>query len=186
MIEIIKNIKDKLIFNEKLEIRKSPLHGYGVFAKEDIKRGEILEECVPIFIKDDITSIDIEEVGNIMYYSFIWPKDDYVSQGLSNRSTDITKEDQKIVMLSGYGMMYNTANNIFDSNASWFNGNDVMVFVAINDIKKDEEICTYYELRDRTPMEHTKDELLYQDFMDKLDPYNFAKRTTPKLMKRSK
>jgi SET domain-containing protein len=37
-------MKDKLIFNNKMEVRSSPIHGYGVFAKEDIKAGEILEE----------------------------------------------------------------------------------------------------------------------------------------------
>ena len=38
-------MKDKLYHNPKLEVRKSPLQGYGVFAKEDIKKGELLEEC---------------------------------------------------------------------------------------------------------------------------------------------
>jgi hypothetical protein len=38
-------MKDKLYHNSKLEVRKSLIHGYGVFAKEDIKEGELLEEC---------------------------------------------------------------------------------------------------------------------------------------------
>lgn len=29
----------------KVEVRKSPVHGYGVFAKEDIAEGEFIEEC---------------------------------------------------------------------------------------------------------------------------------------------
>ena len=31
-------MKDKLYQNPKLEVRKSPLQGYGIFAKEDIKK----------------------------------------------------------------------------------------------------------------------------------------------------
>ena len=36
---------NSLILNPKIEVKKSNVHGYGVFAKEDIKQGEILEEC---------------------------------------------------------------------------------------------------------------------------------------------
>ena len=37
--------KDKLIVNPKLEIRKSDIHSYGVFATENISVGDKLEEC---------------------------------------------------------------------------------------------------------------------------------------------
>ncbi len=36
--------KDKLIC--RVEVRRSPIHQYGVFAKEDILANEIIEECV--------------------------------------------------------------------------------------------------------------------------------------------
>src|SRR4051794_29280133 len=29
----------------KIEVRRSPIHGYGVFAKDDIEEGEFIEEC---------------------------------------------------------------------------------------------------------------------------------------------
>ena len=29
---------DSLIYNSKIEVKKSPIHGYGVFAKENIKK----------------------------------------------------------------------------------------------------------------------------------------------------
>ena len=50
-------VKDRLEYlnieytNKKIEVRKSPIQGYGVFAKEEIKAGEILEECHYIKIK---------------------------------------------------------------------------------------------------------------------------------------
>ena len=37
--------KERLFHSDKIEIRKSPVHGYGVFAKDDITKGELLEEC---------------------------------------------------------------------------------------------------------------------------------------------
>lgn len=33
------------LFQSKLVVKKSPLHGYGVFAEKTIKKGELIEEC---------------------------------------------------------------------------------------------------------------------------------------------
>ena len=44
--------KDRLIHNDKIEIRRSGVHGYGVFANDFIKKGEILEECHLVEIAD--------------------------------------------------------------------------------------------------------------------------------------
>ena len=38
-------MKDVLYKNSKIEVRRSPIHGYGVFANDDINAGETLEEC---------------------------------------------------------------------------------------------------------------------------------------------
>ena len=38
-------MKSVLYKNSKIEIRKSSINGYGVFAKENIDENEILEEC---------------------------------------------------------------------------------------------------------------------------------------------
>ena len=39
-------IIDTLVKPDKLVVRKSPLNGYGVFASDDILKGEIIEEAV--------------------------------------------------------------------------------------------------------------------------------------------
>ena len=41
-------MKDKLYRNPNIEVRLStiPNSGYGVFATDDIKKGDIIEECV--------------------------------------------------------------------------------------------------------------------------------------------
>ena len=59
-----------LILNKKIEVRKSPIHGYGVFATEDILPREILEEChfilFPLIAK---TTPD----APLTNYGFAWP-----------------------------------------------------------------------------------------------------------------
>ena len=51
--------QSKLYKNNKLEVRESPIHGYGVFAKEDIKKGELLEECHYIRLMKHTSDINI-------------------------------------------------------------------------------------------------------------------------------
>ena len=48
----------KLIYSPKLEVKISSIHGYGVFASEDIKNGEVLEECHFMSIPDVKYKID--------------------------------------------------------------------------------------------------------------------------------
>jgi hypothetical protein len=116
-------MKDKLIFNSKIELRKSPIHGWGVFAKEDINANEILEE-VPFLIipmaKGDVNSWFID-------YRFNFPTGDWKWQ----------------VIPVGFACYYNHLNN---ANAGWYTDeeNEIFVFTTILFIKKDEEICTYY------------------------------------------
>lgn len=116
-------MKDKLIFNNKIEVKKSPIHGWGVFAKEDIQVGEILEETYFIVIptnKNEGSSIFID-------YRFNFPRTDFRHQ----------------VIPFGFACIYNHSNN---PNATWETDeeNELFIFTAIKDIKKGEEICTYY------------------------------------------
>jgi SET domain-containing protein len=116
-------MKDKLIFNNKLEMRRSPIHGWGVFAKENIKSGEILEECAFLIIPmspGESSSIFID-------YRFNFPKNDFKYQ----------------VIPFGFACIYNHSNV---PNATWETDteNNIFIFLATKDIEKDEEIFTYY------------------------------------------
>ncbi len=67
-------MKDKLYHNPKLEVRKSSTHGYGVFAKEDIKKGELLEEChyravEGYFEDDDLQKHNFLLTFDLSYYT---------------------------------------------------------------------------------------------------------------------
>ena len=113
-----------MIHNSKIYIAQSPVHGWGVFAKQDIKSGELIEECpvltLPI-LKGDVTPLLID-------YRFNWP------QG-------IEWEEQVIAL--GYGSLYNHSNT---PNAIWISSDarKCFIFYATRDIKEGEEIFVWY------------------------------------------
>jgi len=116
-------MKEKLINNPKIQIRKSPIHGWGVFAKENILEGEILEENPFLVIpmgKNEASSLFID-------YRFNYPR--------------IKSEKQVIVL--GSSSLYNHSEN---PNAMWETDteNEIFIFKAIKNINKDEEIFVYY------------------------------------------
>ena len=114
---------ERLYFNKKIEVRKSPIHGYGVFAKEDINKGEILEEC--FYIVQDFNPYNAD-------YLFSFP--------------DKNNENKYNVLPLGYGCIYNSSKVEGENNAIWNTNIDdnIFIFKSIKDIKKDEEICTFY------------------------------------------
>lgn len=116
-------MKDRLYFNNKIELRKSSIHGWGVFAKDDILPDEILEE-VPFLIlpinKGEISSLFID-------YRFNYPSGDWRYQ----------------VLPMGFACYYNHSNS---PNAGWYTDdeNEIFVFKTNQFIKKDQEILVYY------------------------------------------
>ena len=85
--------KERLFRSDKIEIRKSSVHGYGVFAKDDIKKGEILEECYYLEVGWR------EEMGR---YRFDF-KDNQLGQ------TPLDESPEKMVISLGFGSMYNAS-----------------------------------------------------------------------------
>jgi len=126
-------VKDKLFTSDKLEVRLSPIDGYGVFAKEDIKAGKTIEEChlVKYMEVEDDVEPDIDRV------KFLWPK--------GGGDMPLDKFFPYAIPL-GFGAIYNSANTKVTANAEWESDidNELLVFSTIKDIKKDEEILTYY------------------------------------------
>ena len=110
----------------KIYIDKSPIHGIGVFAKEIIYEGEVIEETplLDLHIKPGSAS------PVLLDYRFNWP------QGSGGEWT-------KQVLPYGYGAIYNHSDN---SNATWRSNleNETFEFVTNRDIEIDEEIFTYY------------------------------------------
>jgi SET domain-containing protein len=109
----------------KIYITKSNIHGYGVFAREKILEGEIIEEC-PIL---DLGMKYGESSTVLVDYRFNWP------QGESKW--------EKQVVAWGYGSLYNHSNQ---ANAYWRSNLEkgTFEFVCTKDIEIGEEILVYY------------------------------------------
>lgn len=109
----------------KIYISKSPIHGYGVFAKETIFEGEIIEEC-PIH---DLKIPHGHSTPLFIDYRFNWP------QGTSDWTAQ--------VLAWGYGSLYNHSNV---PNAYWRSNLEkgTFEFCCSKTINPDEEILVYY------------------------------------------
>ena len=105
-----------------LEVRKSNVSGRGIFTKKEIKKGEIIEICQIIKLsKEDREKIDSTELYN---YYFSW------------------KEEGLAISL-GLGSLYNHS---YQPNAQYIKDfdKDLINFVALKDIKPEEEILVNY------------------------------------------
>ena len=108
----------------KIYVDNSPVHGLGVFAKEKINEGELIEECT-------ILTLPIqkgEDSNPFIDYRFNFP-------------SGLEWEEQVLVM--GCGGIYNHSNI---PNAHWYSNNEkrTFCFVALRDIEVGEEIFTFY------------------------------------------
>ncbi|MEE9351471.1 MAG: SET domain-containing protein-lysine N-methyltransferase [Thiotrichaceae bacterium] len=112
----------ELVPPSKLEVKKNHGKGLGVFATEDIKKGEILEDCPIKALGDELSATNV-----FADYRFNYPK------GIDSK--------QRVLTL-GLGAVFNHSD---DNNAYWINHPDienVLRFVADKDIACGEEICT--------------------------------------------
>ena len=116
----------KILPPNKVYVAKSDVHGWGVFAKEHINEGEIIE-VTPLY---DLGMAPGESNSIMIDYRFNWP------QGSGGAWT-------KQVLPWGYGCVYNHSD---EPNAHWRSNleNETFEFVANRGIQIDEEIFTYY------------------------------------------
>ena len=106
----------------KTEIRNSDIHDIGVFCIDDILKDEVIETCRLIVLDEkDTNTIDDTFLYN---YYFSW-------------------ENNGSVICLGNGSLYNHS---IAPNSKYIKdlGNRKIIFIAIRDIKKDEEIFVNY------------------------------------------
>jgi hypothetical protein len=139
----------------KMEIRNSPLEGFGVFATETIKAGEVLEE-IPIIVWPSVQNLSEK-------FYFVMKEEGYISKEMELKEDirsmfnlkhpskyyfkwwpqNVPKKENEFQCLPlGYGPIYNSANGM--NNATWTHKEKTFIFTAIRDIYPDEEIFTYY------------------------------------------
>jgi len=122
-------------YNPKIEVRRSAIHGMGVFAKKNIKKHEVLEEDHFIIIKGKWDNIPRQ----IQEYIFGWTK-------------HLPDKKSKAALVFGSGAIYNSSPK---PNASWLTSvkKGRFIYYATKDIKKGQEILIdygdeYWESRD--------------------------------------
>ena len=121
-------MRNTLIKNENIEIRRSDKNGYGVFAKEDIKEGTILEECRLLFLPPEI------RIESIDRYIFPWDPDDPM---------------KAYALPTGFGCLYNSSNGSAESVRTVVDEDDhICVYIANQNIEKDEELTMDYKFYD--------------------------------------
>ncbi len=123
-------MKLSLYKNPKIEIKKSSIHGWGVFAKEDIKFDEVLEECHGLIIEMD-------------YYKIMMR---YKIKGILCNAFNIynTKGEQQIMIPYGFGCMYNSSRKP-NIKINYDSINKIMTFKSRINIKSGSELFHNYE-----------------------------------------
>tara|TARA_R110002167_G_scaffold185248_1_gene385819 strand:- start:259 stop:651 length:393 start_codon:yes stop_codon:yes gene_type:complete len=122
-------VNKMLRYNTKIEVKQSPIHGYGVFAKENISIGEVLEDCH--YIKLSNTDVLHE-------YKFNWPKQD--------RNDLVGSSLEYYTLPLGNACIYNSSLKDGDNNADWETDTErhIYTFRSIKAIEVGQEIITYY------------------------------------------
>lgn len=119
-------MKTVLFRHPHIEIRKSSIHGYGIFAKEDIAVNTILEEVPFIYIPYEVKP----------EYLFAYPRG-------GTPEEEIRGVESGCALPFGYACLYNHGEY---ANASWKTDtmNSLFIFFTQKDVHKDEELLVYY------------------------------------------
>jgi hypothetical protein len=170
----------------KLEVRESPIEGYGVFAVSDIKAGEVLEE-VPFVLFPRHTNISKGLYDFLSNNKFVSERE----RSLDNLRLNLKFKDPEkyyfkwhpthqtegecmfTVLPLGYGPIYNTSNTA--NNADWRIMETTFIFRAEKDIAKDEEIRTFYGYFIGEDGSTFNCDLVYNMAIDRIDGVNRLK-----------
>lgn len=127
----------KIKNNKKLYFSRSPIHGYGVFADELIKKDEIIE-VVP--------SVEILPSRTTALWRYRYGLNEHTNYQVgfeeSNNQRDIAHN--RSVIPAGYGMFYNHSEDPNAVWSAWQADERLLTFSAVKDIQKDEEILITY------------------------------------------
>jgi len=131
-----KDLKQKLFRHPGLEVRKSDIHGYGVFTKEFIYKDDLVEECVVPYqtIEPGYEYLDgrlfRRHIHVLEAYRFIGPKDEH-------------GQVRFWMIATGNALVYNHKS---EPNVIWNHDikNRLITFTAITEIQPGEELCFDY------------------------------------------
>jgi len=145
----------KLTHCHRLEVRDSPIEGFGVFATDFIPAGTVLEE-VPFVLFPRYTNVANGFYNFLQLNNFLSDKEKHLENlrqnlGFKEPEKYFFKWHPKVqfdgdsmytVLPLGFGPVYNSSNT--NNNADWVINDRTFTFSAERDIQKDEEIKTFY------------------------------------------
>jgi len=117
----------KVFIDKRLEVKKSPLHGWGVFSKQDIKAHELIESA-PVILCHQSIKESLFEINNcrhiLMDYPFTW-------------------QEGNVAYAMGWAPLYNHSN---DNNCVWRQNYDLntIEITTVKNIKLGEELTVKY------------------------------------------
>jgi SET domain-containing protein len=127
----------KLLTSDKIYIKKSKIlnAGRGVYARRDIKKNETIERC-PIIEVPEHDMANLKESILVTYFFYFG------------------KNKERLVVALGFGSIYN---HTYKPNAIYKikHTERTIDFIALNDIKKDDEITVNYNYgnpKDKIPL----------------------------------
>lgn len=113
-----------------LYVKKSNIHGLGVFSKSKISNKSIIEKChaIPLEFRNKY-----HKDSTIMSYCYSFGNEDNL----------VKEHGRQLYLLTGNGLLYNHS---AQPNAKWIFDSDNMIakLIAIQDIELDSEITTNY------------------------------------------
>lgn len=104
----------------KVRVKRSSLHGRGVFAVGDLSRGSIVETCPVIVLPGD----DVVENGTLSFYVYDWG-------------------DGSVALALGCGSLYNHADNP-NAYAEIDHSKQTITIKSLRKIEPDEEVTLNY------------------------------------------
>ena len=100
-----------------IEVKKSPIHGYGVFAREDIKEGELVEQAI---CPSQILEPKYEYLDGKVFIQNVDSMSSYRISGPGNA--------EYWIIPSGNAIMYNHS---FEPNIQWTHATDERMLILV-------------------------------------------------------
>jgi len=128
-----------------LTLRTSTRKGRGVFATEHISAGTIIDVSPVFLLTPEENKLHIEKTS-LYHYTYNWPLTtpaEPITRAQSGEATTtITIKTQAVVL--GLGSLFNHSSR--DQNVGWLRDveRQVIVYRALRDIAKGEELCISY------------------------------------------
>lgn len=134
-------MKPELIKSDKIYVKKSPAHNYGVFCNSDIKKGEIVEECYYI-LPDQSGWQHLDPNFMRYFYSIPYVQEECESFCKEKGYASFFYVTRPVCVL-GYGMIFNHSKT---PNLKWEPSpvGDFITYKASKNIEAGEELFVMY------------------------------------------